>query len=358
MSLRLLSRIWMVISLVLLASCSEPSRKSAQLPTVPSTVTGFASEARSPQSDTSFVPDRIIVIVMENHSFDDIIGATDLSGNHLLAPFFTQIAQASGLSTLYFGVAHPSLPNYLSMIAGNSFGIHDDNASCYAVPRAPSRPCHGFTTKNLVDSLDAAGISWASYNQSMPHEGFLGAQYPSKGDGLYRQKHNPFMYFKDIATNKTRLTRIRTFGALMYTLNNKLLPRFSYIVPDECHDMHGSVPYCPGPNDALIEAGDSEVEHLVQAIIGSGSFTRRSLMFITFDEGDNNLGCCDSPPVQAGGHLPTIVIAGVPGVRLSAQPYNHYSLLATIETLWGLPKLGYTRDRNKVKPMLDLLPSK
>jgi acid phosphatase len=111
-------------------------------------------------------------------------------GYHLLAPFLTQLAQTNRLATLAFGVTHPSLPNYLSLIAGNSFGVHDDNGSCYARPRP--RGCHSFAKKNLVDSLEAAGISWALYNESMPRDGFLGQRYPPKGDGLYRQKHNPF----------------------------------------------------------------------------------------------------------------------------------------------------------------------
>jgi phosphatidylinositol-3-phosphatase len=166
------------------------------------------------------------------------------------------------------------------------------------------------------------------------------------------------VYFKDIATNPKRLANVKTFVDLKSTLNNGLLPRFSFIVPNECHDMHGSVPFCPGPNFGLIEAGDNAVQKIVQAILGSGSFTNHSLMFITWDEGDNNLGCCDAAPVLSGGHIPLILIAGVPGVVTSARPYNHYSLLATVEKVWSLPKLGYTADNENVKPMLDLLPSK
>ncbi len=340
----------------LLTACGGAA-KSEQLPATSGAQVGFSGKHAPMQAGTVLVPDRIIIIVMENHSFDDIIGATDRSGYHLLAPFLTQAAQTNRLATLAFGVSHPSLPNYLSLIAGSEFGVRDDNGSCYAQPKAP-RGCHGFTKKNLVDSLEAAGISWASYNESMPHDGFLGQRYPPKGDGLYRQKHDPFVYFKDIATNPKRLANVKTFVDLKNTLNNGSLPRFSFIVPNECHDMHGSVPFCPGPNVALIEAGDNAVQKLVQQIIGSGSFTRRSLLFITWDEGDNNLGCCDSPPVQAGGHIPLILITGVPGSVTSARLYNHYSLLSTIEAVWDLPKLGYTADTDNVKPMLDLLPSK
>lgn len=356
MVVRLSSILTLAIVTLAIAACGETSTRTPQIPTISGAPAAFADRAREGERGGGFVPDRIIVIVMENHSFDGIVGATNGSGYHLMTPFLTQTALTARLATFAFGVAHPSLPNYLSMIAGDSFGVHDDNGSCFA-PHHP-KGCHSFGKKNLVDSLETAGISWASYNQSMPSDGYLEQQYPKKGDGLYRQKHNPFVYFKDIATDSKRLAKVKTFDDLKRTLNNGVLPRFSFIVPDECHDMHGSSPFCPGPNESLVEAGDTTAQRLVQHIINSGSFTRRSLMFITFDEGDNTLGCCDSLPAQSGGHIPLILIAGVPGIVRSAQPYNHYSLLATIEDVWGLPKLGYTADTKNVKPMLDLLPTR
>lgn len=349
---------WSLILALLVAAtvtaCGENSR-TQQLPSAANASSGFADAGGPTEPGGILVPDHIIVIVMENHSFDDIIGATDANGYHLFAPFLTQAAQTNRLATMAFGVAHPSLPNYLSMIAGNYFGVHDDNGSCYA--NDPPRGCHSFTNKNLVDSLEAAGLTWASYNESMPHAGYLGQEYPHNGDGLYRQKHDPFVYFKDIATNPKRLANVQTFVNLQRALNAGKLPSFSYIVPNECHDMHGSVPYCRGPNNRLIAEGDSAVQKLVQEILSSGAFTQRSLLFITWDEGDNNLGCCDAPPLQSGGHIPLILITSVSGAVRSARLYNHYSLLATIEAVWNLPKLGYTSDTQKVKPMLDLLPS-
>jgi phospholipase C len=228
-----------VIAAVLLVASCGGAEKNAGLPSSPTAQGGFTGAAQRAAPAVRFVPDRIIVIVMENHSFDDIIGATDHSGNRLLTPFITQIAQQDRLSTLQFGVGHPSLPNYVSLIAGNYFGVHDDNGSCYA----PGHPngCHSFTAKNLVDSLEAAGMTWASYNESMPRDGYLEQQWPKRGDGLYRQKHNPFVYFKDIATNPKRLAKVKTFVDLKKTLNNGVLPQFSFIVPNECHDMHGSI---------------------------------------------------------------------------------------------------------------------
>ncbi|HEV3153312.1 MAG TPA: alkaline phosphatase family protein [Candidatus Baltobacteraceae bacterium] len=327
--------------------------KTPQTPRGAAGQNSFSSSARFAAPFGTIVPDRIAIIVMENHNFDEIVGRTGANGLTLLAPYLTQLAQNDRLATLAFGVSQPSLPNYLSLLSGDSFGIHDDNASCYAVPAIT--PCDSFDKSNLVDSLEAAGISWAGYFQSMPHAGFMGNRYPTRGDGLYRQKHNPFPYFKDIATNPKRVAKMKTFVQLFNDINNFSMPRFSFIVPDECHDMHGSVPFCPAPG--LIQAGDSEVQQLVQAMLQSGFFTQRSLIFITFDEGDfSNMGCCDSPPQLGGGHIPMIIVAGVPGAITSAVPYNQYSILSTIETLWNLPKLGYTSDTANVKPMLDLVP--
>ncbi len=336
-------------------ACGGQSSRTPQLPSAAGGSSSFADVSARAEEGSTIVPDHIIIIVMENHSFDDIVGATNGNGYHLFTPFLTQAAETGRLATMAFGVAHPSLPNYLSLIAGNYFGVHDDNGSCYT-PKPP-KGCHVFTNKNLVDSLEAAGMTWASYNESMPHRGYLGQEYPHNGDGLYRQKHDPFLYFKDIATNPKRLANVQTFVDLLRQLSAGKLPNFSFIVPNECHDMHGSVPYCPGPNDRLIAEGDSAVQKLVQEIISSGAFTQKSLLFITWDEGDNNVGCCDGPPLQSGGHIPLILITSVSGTVRSAQLYNLYSLLATVEMVWHLPKLGYTADTRKVKPMLDLLPS-
>ncbi|MBV9333762.1 MAG: hypothetical protein JO146_07120, partial [Candidatus Eremiobacteraeota bacterium] len=119
-----------IVAAALLIGCGGENARTASLP--PSGATSFGKGHAPVEPATHFVPDRIIVIVMENHSFDDVIGRTDPSGNRLVTPFLTQAALTDRLATLAFGVAHPSLPNYLSMIAGDYFGVHDDNGSCYA----------------------------------------------------------------------------------------------------------------------------------------------------------------------------------------------------------------------------------
>lgn len=193
----------------------------------------------------------------------------------------------------------------------------------------------------------------------MPTPGYLGVQYPAPpGPRLYAQKHNPFVYFNDIATSRARLSHIvpldNAASQLSRALANPLsAPRFVYIVPDQCHDMHGAST-CQN-NDALLRAGDTYAAALVNIIKRSSSFTSDSAIFLTWDENDfsSNLGCCNSPPI-GGGHVATIVITPrYTHQILSAQPANHYSLLATIEDALGLSRLSYAKF---AQPLFALLP--
>jgi len=306
--------------------------------------------------------DRIFVIMMENQSFDNVIGRHDSVKVTLQdTPFITSIAEANGLSTMYFGTTHPSLPNYLALVSGQFGDVHNDNPSCYAQP-PPGPPCVSMRNiPTLVDSLESKGMTWAAYFQSMPTTGFLGVQFPSSV-ALYAQKHNPFVYFNTIAKNPARLALLKPLDKLNADLAlGAGAPQFELIVPDQCHDMHGQPP-C-GAFDALLREGDKAVKDLVTKIEASPAFTANSLIFVTFDEDDysSTLGCCDSPHFQSGldfggGHTVTIVISGASGGPVvSDVPYNEYSILSTIENVWGLPLLGNTADTTNVHPMLDLI---
>src|SRR5712692_6058160 len=126
--------------------------------------------------------DRVFVIMMENHGFDQVIGPLVNPNNTgdpkepLLTPFITNLAFTQGLATFYFGVTHPSLPNYLTIIAGDFFGVQDDNDSCFATP-VTSTPCHGFAARTIVDQLEARHISWEAFMESAPSVGYLGSRF-------------------------------------------------------------------------------------------------------------------------------------------------------------------------------------
>lgn len=301
--------------------------------------------------------DRVFVITMENHGFDEVIGQADpTNSNSLLTPFTTQLAQTYGLATYSFGATHPSLPNYLAEVAGDFFGIQSDTASCFA-------PDHGITcvsgliAPNIVDQLEQKHISWEALEESMPTVGFLGSVFidPTSGGTLYAQKHNPFVYFSSVATNPNLLSKIKPFdlAAFQTELNNPhMMPRFVYIVPNQCNDQHST----KGCTDdvANLKLGDNFLKNTVTAIQHSPSFTDRSAIFVTWDENDfsGNLGCCGIP---GGGHIATIVITKHGRPIKSAVPVTHYSMLRTIEEGFGLPLLANAKTAH---PMWDLFPNR
>lgn len=288
----------------------------------------------------------IYYIMMENQGFDDVIGHENVTKSPYVpdTPFITQLAFTYGLETMSFGTTHPSLPNYLSLVGGDYYGIQDDNASCYAVPK--QSPCDTATGTNLVDQLEAAGMTWLDMQQTMPSAGYLGPTYPTGKNAvaLYAQKHNPFLYYKDIATNPGRLKKVvpLTPSTLTATLSNPATaPNFLFLVPDLCHDMHGAST-CAN-NDVLLREGDDYVKYLVTTITKSKAWTTDSVIIVAWDENDysSNYGCCLSVYPHGGGHNALIVITHHAGPPIEvATPSNHYNELRSIEDAFGLPHLN------------------
>lgn len=227
--------------------------------------------------------DRVFVIMLENHSQQSVIGDSN-------TPFMSSLAQQYGQATDYFGVTHPSEPNYVAMISGSNWFINNDN------------PANRFDHTNLIDELDAAHISWGAYMEALPASDPLTDFWPSSTDPLYASKHNPFALFTDIRDNPARVADIRPYTALAGDLNGPHAPRFVFISPDQCNDMHGGVndvipdhPETPCPfgsanNDAndtrLKQNADSFVHGAVTTIMSSRAWTRHSAIFIVSDEGD------------------------------------------------------------------------
>jgi hypothetical protein len=165
--------------------------------------------------------DRAFVIVLENHSEHSVIGDAN-------TPFISSLAQQYGLAANYFGVTHPSEPNYVAMISGSNWFTNNDN------------PANRFDHTNLVDELEAAHISWGAYMEALPADP-LADFAPSAADPLYASKHNPFALFTDIRSDPARVANIKPYTTLAGDLNSPHAPRFVFITPDQCNDMHGGV---------------------------------------------------------------------------------------------------------------------
>lgn len=290
----------------------------------------------------------VFIIMMENTGFDSLIGNPN-------APWINAAAATYGVATNYFGVAHPSQPNYIAATSGSTNGVANDNDTTINV-------------SNIVDQLEAQGKTWKAYMQSLALcNGNLLAH--ACGNQLYERKHNPFVSYQDVQTNPARMANIVDFSAFATDLANNNVPDYVWISPDQCNDMHGrggpsSDPCNFGNVQGLIATGDAFLSSTVSAIMSSQAWTGNSVIFITWDESDftgsgpfgfgDTSGCCDANP--GGGHVLALTISHSDhSARTSDVAYNHFSMLATIEGGWHLGCLANTCDTANVPPMSDLV---
>ncbi len=321
----------------------------------------------------------IFVIMGENKDWERVDGSTN-------APRLTKLAKTYGDATRFYGEVHPSEANYVALLGGSTFGIHDDDAyycmpgstepSCYGA-RKPGYAPHTIDAPHIGSQLEAVGLTWKNYNQSIPAPGSL-ATYGSDPaeDGLnsppmYASKHTGFVNFASVVKDPRRAELITDYATLHHDLAAGTLPNFGFIIPNLCDDMHGMAgTNVPGDCQyvhlaALIQRGDAAIAKLVEMIQAAPAWRSRDnvAIVITFDEDDGTgrAGCCgitpDAPSNFGGGHIATIVITnhGPRGVT-DATPYNHYSLLRTIEDAFGIHDyLGLAAATDQgVKPMLPL----
>lgn len=300
-----------------------------------------ACGAQSPGASTTSPPipryQHIFLIVMENHSYDDILGSSE-------APQINALATKYGLATNYWAVAHPSEPNYIALIGGSTFGVADDNS--YKV-NALNKP-------SLASQLEAAGLTWKSYQQGLPSPGYTGETATTEGE-VYASKHNPFMNFLPYyssAQQAAELAKVVPESQLATDLSTDAVPNFSFISPSLCSDMHGA-PTCSG-GVSLIRAGDTFVSQTVDAIMGASMWDQgNNAIIITWDEADGVISFGPGGIAGGGGKVATIVITshGPRGVQDSAA-YNHYSLLLSIQKAFGLGCLQNSCPRQgNVQPM-------
>jgi phosphatidylinositol-3-phosphatase len=257
-------------------------------------------------ADAATVPayDHVFLAVMENHSYSEIVGSSS-------APYFNSILSSGALATSYYGVTHPSLPNYLALVGGSSFGITSDCTTCW------------LSSVNVADRVESAGKSWKAYEESMPSACYVGDSYP------YAQKHNPLLYFNDIRTNTTRCrAHMMPYTQMATDLQSaSTTPSFAFLTPNMCNDTH----------DCTVATGDAWLKAQVPVILGSPAFkTQRSLLLVTWDEDDSS----------NSNHIPLLMLgSGVRAGYRGALSYNHFSLLRTIEGTLGLATIT-TSDAN------------
>jgi len=387
----------------------------------------FAAEGPSPRGIDQL--NHVFVIMMENHDYQQIVGNPYM-------PFVNTVEiPNANVANNYFAVAHPSQTNYLEVVGGSNFGILNDNTTNFgsttctstltpagatnehtgglncpiagsgvdtATPlidysNETSGPpgdieidgMHSYaaaptTGKSIADQLNEFGLTWKTYQESLPLSGPWGV---TTSDGyftdigtysadevalgetggnlakLYRMKHNPFIAFASIqATYNPATGQIPGVSSyegatgLWADIATGRVANYSLIVPNQCHDQHagnnGAVfayPFCSGdPNDngtqtglnpGLMAVGDQEIQAIVQAIKASPVWTHgHTAIVITWDENDYSV----APTTN---QVLTIVDKnfGAQGVQSNTY-YTHFSLLKSIESGFGLPCLNHACD--------------
>ncbi len=246
-------------------------------------------------------PDHILVVIMENHSYDEIIGSS-------AAPHINALASGanSAVFTQSFAIEHPSQPNYLDLYSGSNQGVTSDD-------QPTNLP---FTTPNLGGELIDAGLSFATYSEDLPSVGFGGAT-----SGNYAQKHNPSSEWMGTGTNQLSDTTNQPFTAFPSDFTQ--LPTVCYVIPNLNDDMHN------GTDPSTIIAGDMWVYNNLNTYIQWAN-THNSLFIITFDEDDNS-------PVN---QIPTIFSGQMVKTGQYSETINHFNVLRTIEDIYGLPHAG------------------
>ncbi len=372
--------------------------------------------------------DHVFVILMENHAYGQIVGNPN-------APFANGYMKLANTATNYFAVGHPSSTNYLEIVGGSNFGVRSDNApdwhntACtpnlltsppatnFDTPNSgPVCPIEGTGTdaatpaldtsgnectapcslidvdsilgfdaapntvgKTIADQLAERGLTWKSYQESLPPSGAYGVNYsdgfftdstvPTAIAGgllkLYAAKHNPFVYFRRVQDElKAGISHIGGFegeGGLYEDLTSGDVPAFSFIAPNQCNDQHGrgnGGSQCDfdfdttgtqmGLNPALIYVGDLKLRNLVHAIHSSPAWRDgRSAIVVVWDENDYSVA------PNTNQVLTLVEINYGPHGRSSNHFYTHFSLLKSLEAGFGLPCLNHACD-SATKVMSDV----
>ena len=258
-------------------------------------VSGFLTPAVA--SNRAF--DNLVVIVMENHGLGEIEGT---------AIFMTSLAQNYSLATHYSALTHPSEPNYLALLGGNTFLSGDGNC------------CWQISAPNIVDSIEGAKMSWKAFAEDASGSGTCSFNPPRAAD------HFGFLEFSDINTpsrcGKLVATTSSDDSEFVAELNSPDPANFIWLTPNDCNNMH----------DCSIATGDAYLAALVPKILASTTFvTRNAALFILFDEGRSSY---PNDYVYASWSGPA-----VRRHYQSQNQYTHYSFLKTLETIWGLSSL-------------------
>ncbi len=300
-------------------------------------------------------PDHVVIVIMENHSFNQIIGSAAAPNINALANAGALFVPASTDPTAArsgsHALRHPSQPNYLEFYSGNNQGtLQDGYPGSSSEPLAPTPP---FNPANLGAQLLAKGFRFATYSESLPAVGSnLEAFTTDPTQTQYQRKHNPAVNWQASdapANNHLAPVLNQPFFPLAgqpgtgFPADFSALPTVSIVVPNQQNDMH----------DGTIQQGDAWLKKNIIDPYLAWAQTHNSLLIVTFDEdGDDTPSnlittIFAGPMIKPGKYTELDLNAGMPDVRPpdglitpTGTAMNHYNILATIEDFFGLTHIG------------------
>ncbi|KAI0306225.1 phosphoesterase family-domain-containing protein [Multifurca ochricompacta] len=257
--------------------------------------------------------DRFIQIWLENTDFETANATAE----------FQKLASQGILLDQYFALTHPSEPNYVAGVAGDFWGMANDGF--FAIPSNIS---------TIVDLLDTKDISWASYQENAPADGFTGfsfasVNYLSPGAPprtFYVRKHNPLIIYDSVATVPSRAARIRNFNDFAADVNASAIPQWLFVTPNLVNDGH----------DTDMTFTSAWLEFWLEPLLTDRRFNdEHTLILLTFDENETKGTNNRIWAALLGGAIPKHLHG-----TTDSTFYTHYSALSTVQANWGLGSLG------------------
>ncbi|KUJ13481.1 phosphoesterase-domain-containing protein [Mollisia scopiformis] len=261
-------------------------------------------------ASAAYVPgkafDRFITIWLENQDFTAVEKNADIQA----------LAKEGVMLTQYYGLTHPSQPNYIASIGGDYFGLNHDG-----FVRIPQN------VSTLVDLLDTQNIAWRGYFEGLPGPGYMFAGSTAlNGNGWdYVRKHNPFASYDSINLNGTRLANLLSFDDFDRDVKANTLPQYMHLSPDMLNDGHNTT----------LEYAATWSRTFLEPLLNNPQFMEKTLILLTYDESATYPIPNRIVSLLLGGAIPE----NLKGTR-DDTVYTHYSILSTLENNWNLPNLG------------------
>lgn len=260
------------------------------------------AQAQVPQSD------HVFLLVLENHSYEQVIGNS-------VAPYLNSLAQSYGVAANYDANSHYSIPNYFWLTTGAYVTTSDGTTQT-------------FNVDNIIRYLLSAGKTWKAYEESIPYAGYTGPSTTA-----YGKNHDPFAYLTDVVNSSQKLN-IVPFTQLAADITNGALPNYGFITPNETNDGHNG-------NLGVV---DQWLKTNIAALLASPPFQAggNGILIITFDESVDSdcrplTSCPPLPENHGGGRVATLVISPMAKAGYkSATFYQHPSVLKTLLLALGI----------------------